>query len=60
MLDTFKRMATVSKKVIVMDGFLQQTTIDLFSHITNVDTYAIQQNVFKPFTDHTANVYISN
>jgi hypothetical protein len=53
-------MVTVSKKVIVMDGFLQQTTIDLFSHITNVDTYAIQQNVFKPFTDHTANVYISN
>jgi hypothetical protein len=43
-----------------MDGFLQQTSINVFNHINNVEQYAVQENIYRPFSDNTANVYVSN
>lgn len=43
-----------------MDGFLQQTSVDLFNHITGNEQAVVQQNMSQPFADHTATVTISS
>ena len=40
-LDTLKRLISISGKIVVMDGFLQQSSIDLFNHISDTDIYAV-------------------
>lgn len=43
-----------------MDGFLQQTSLELFNHIVSNEQYVVQQNMTQPFSDHGATVTISS
>ena len=43
-----------------MDGFLQQTSLELFNHIVSNEQYVVQQNMTQPFSAHGATVTISS
>jgi hypothetical protein len=59
-VDALRRVFQASQQTILMDGFLQETSIQLFNHITGNETMAIQQNLYQPFSDHKANVLLSS
>lgn len=49
-----------AQQCVVMDGFLQNVSVELFNHITQNEQHVVQQNMYQPFSDHTATVTISS
>jgi hypothetical protein len=55
-----RRVFTTAQQCVVMDGFLQQSSVALFNHVTGNEHFVTQQNMTQPFADHTATVTISS
>jgi len=59
-LDNLRRIFQNAQQCVIMDGFLQQTSIDLFNRLVGNEEYVVQQNTAQTFADHTANVTYSS
>lgn len=44
-VDSLRRIFTNCQQCVVMDGFLQQTSMDLFNRVTDNEQYVVQQNL---------------
>ena len=59
-LDNLRRLFQNSTQTVIMDGFLQQVSIDLFNRLVGNEAYTLQQNTMQTFSDHTANITYSS
>ena len=58
-MDTLEEYINASKKVIVMDALLDQSTIDYFKRVTDKKIYTVD-NTYKPFHNREAYFYDLN